>query len=43
MALMVDAFPNQERGKALGLYMTIIGLGAASGPILGGFIIGAFG
>ena len=43
MALMAESFPRNERGKALGLYMTIIGIGATVGPIIGGYLIGAFG
>lgn len=43
MALMAESFPNNERGKALGLYMTVIGLGATGGPVIGGYLIGAFG
>jgi MFS family permease len=43
MALMAESFPRNERGKALGLYMTIIGIGATGGPVIGGYLIGAFG
>ena len=43
MALLTEVFPSNERGKAMGLYMTIIGTGAISGPILGGFIVSSFG
>ena len=43
MALMAESFPSAERGKALGLYMTVIGLGATGGPVIGGYLIGAFG
>ena len=39
MALIVEAFPRLERGKALGLYMTIIGAGAVGGPVIGGFLV----
>ena len=43
MALITEVFPSTERGKAMGLYMTIIGTGAISGPILGGLIVSNFG
>ena len=43
MALITEVFPSSERGKAMGLYMTIIGTGAISGPILGGLIVSNFG
>ena len=43
MAMIAEIFPSQQRGRALGLYMTIIGTGAISGPILGGLLVGALG
>ena len=43
MALITEVFPSNERGKAMGLYMTIIGTGAISGPILGGLVVSNFG
>jgi len=43
MAIMVSAFPTNERGKALGLQMTAVGSGAVAGPALGGVIVSAFG
>jgi EmrB/QacA subfamily drug resistance transporter len=43
MAIMVSAFPEEERGKALGLQMSAVGTGAVAGPALGGVIISAFG
>ena len=43
MALIVEAFPRSERGKALGLYLTIIGTGAVGGPVIGGFLVDLFG
>ena len=38
MAMVAGAFSDSERGKAAGLHMTAVGLGAVSGPILGGAI-----
>jgi EmrB/QacA subfamily drug resistance transporter len=43
MAMVAEIFPDNERGKALGLYMTIIGVGAISGPILGGILVSSLG
>ena len=41
MAMIAEAFPSNERGKALGLYMTVIGTGTISGPIVGGLLVSA--
>ena len=43
MAMITQVFPEKERGKALGLYMAIIGSGAISGPIVGGVLVSALG
>lgn len=43
MAMITEAFPERQRGKALGMYMTVIGSGAITGPIVGGLLIDAFG
>ena len=43
MAMIMDVFPRDERGKALGMYMTIIGTGSISGPIAGGLLVSAYG
>ncbi len=43
MAFITEVFPAKERGKAMGLYMTIIGTGAISGPIIGGLLVSNFG
>lgn len=43
MALMAEAFPARQRGMAIGLYMTVIGLAAVGGPVIGGFLISGFG
>jgi EmrB/QacA subfamily drug resistance transporter len=39
-ALVTDAFPRRELGKALGINAMIIGAGAIMGPILGGWLTG---
>ena len=38
MAMVVAAFPDSVRGKAFGFHMTMVGLGAIGGPVLGGGI-----
>ncbi len=42
-AIVVQAFPRDERGKALGLMGTTIALGGIASPILGGYIVDALG
>ena len=42
-ALLVQAFPSSERGRALGYNATIISVGVASGPMLGGLLIASLG
>ena len=41
LAIMTTSFPPQERAKAFGYFGLTIGLGAASGQILGGVILQA--
>ena len=43
MAMVADIFPEKERGKAIGLYMSIIGAGAVGGPVIGGTLVSLFG
>ena len=43
MAILVSAFPSEERGKALGLQLSAVGAGGVVGPVMGGFIVGALG
>ncbi len=40
--IVTEVFPQNERGKALGLIGTAVALGSLVGPGLGGFIVGAF-
>jgi EmrB/QacA subfamily drug resistance transporter len=40
--IITHVFPQNERGKALGLNGTFVALGAMVGPPLGGFIVSAF-
>jgi EmrB/QacA subfamily drug resistance transporter len=41
MAIVTEAFPPSERGKALGLSGTIVSIGIVVGPTLGGLLIDA--
>lgn len=43
MAIIIAAFPTSERGKAIGLIMTMVGAGAIAGPAVGGLLVDAFG
>jgi EmrB/QacA subfamily drug resistance transporter len=43
MATIVSAFPASERGKALGVNMSVVGTGAIAGPALGGLLINSLG
>ncbi len=43
LAIVAGAFPEGERGKAIGSIMTIVGTGGIAGPALGGFLVGAIG
>ena len=42
MAIVTEAFPPEERGKALGLNGTFVSIGVVIGPTLGGLILGSF-
>lgn len=42
VALLVQAFPSNERGLAIGYNATIISVGVASGPVIGGLLIEQF-
>ena len=43
MAIIAAAFPANERGKAIGFMMAIVGSGAIVGQALGGFLVDFFG
>lgn len=38
-AIITEAFPENERGKALGIMGAVIAVGIVTGPALGGFVI----
>ena len=40
-AILTEAFPPHERGKALGLFGTVVSVGIVVGPTLGGLLIDA--
>ena len=42
IAIVTEAFPRQERGKALGITGTLVSIGIVLGPTLGGLLIDAF-
>jgi len=42
MAIVTEAFPPAERGKALGMNGTFVSVGVVVGPTLGGLILDAF-
>ena len=39
MAIMTSVFPSHERGRAIGLLMTTVGVGAVIGPAIGGTVV----
>lgn len=41
-ALIVDTFPVEERGKALGLIGSVVASGLTTGPVLGGLLLHFF-
>tara|TARA_B100001094_G_scaffold132195_1_gene128036 strand:- start:553 stop:1977 length:1425 start_codon:yes stop_codon:yes gene_type:complete len=42
-AIVTNLFPENERGKSLGLMSTTVGLGQTVGPVIGGIIVYNFG
>ena len=43
MAIVISVFPPNERGKAIGMTMTVVGVGAIAGPVIGGLLVDALG
>lgn len=41
-AILTEAFPGEERGKAMGIIGSVVSIGIITGPVLGGFLIDAF-
>ncbi|MDH3517717.1 MAG: MFS transporter, partial [Acidimicrobiia bacterium] len=42
IAILTEAFPSSERGKAIGLVGTAVSIGIITGPVVGGILISAF-
>jgi EmrB/QacA subfamily drug resistance transporter len=42
-AMLTSAFPNEERGRALGIYIACVFTGGSAGPFLGGTLTQQFG
>ena len=38
-AMVTEAFPDNERGKALGIFGTLVSIGIIAGPTIGGIIL----
>ena len=43
MAILTTTFPGRERGRVIGLFMTMVGMGAIMGPIISGFVVDSLG
>ncbi len=43
MAIVAQAYPPERRGKALGMAVAVVYIGAAIGPVIGGFLNYRFG
>lgn len=43
LAMVVAAFPDHERGRVLGISVASVYVGISLGPVLGGFLVTAFG
>jgi EmrB/QacA subfamily drug resistance transporter len=43
VAILTEAFPREQRGKALGINVTSVYLGLSLGPVLGGLLVNAWG
>ena len=39
MAIVTSTFSPTERGKIIGLFITVVGMGAIAGPVLGGVVV----
>ena len=42
LSIIVNVFPREERGKAIGIWTGVAGLGIPLGPVLGGWLLGQF-
>ena len=39
LSLLIVAFPPAKRGTAMGIWGSVVGLGAVAGPIIGGYLV----
>jgi EmrB/QacA subfamily drug resistance transporter len=42
MAIVTSVFPANEKGRAIGMFMTMVGVGAIAGPAIGGMAVDLF-
>lgn len=43
LSIVTAAFPNNQRGLALGVWSSAVGLAISSGPLIGGMLVDSFG
>ena len=43
MAMLISAFPSDERGTALGAYVSVVGIASITGPAIGGLLVATLG
>ena len=43
MAIVTATFPSEERGRVIGMFLSVVGIGAIIGPIVGGYVVDIFG